>query len=992
MSNVGGDLSKIETGPCKITFLGEALGHTMEGVKLSAKPMLRDRKVDENGDHVIEIVSTGHGLEAKVVFGEKTVTVLRRVIAMSTAVSSTSRGIGRRPGTKATSVAGPLVIHPLSNDDGDETDDVVLHLCVAVDVDEVQAGQVLADRLFGCTFRSMVDETKPNGEILGRLGVITNTTPANTAPTIVAPADQSVNEDGSLGPLSFAVGDDESAASELTVTAATSNAAIIPLSGITLGGSGASRTITIAPAANASGSVTITLTVSDGELESSDTFTVTVNAVNDAPVITASGGSLAYTEGDAATVVDPGLTIADIDDTNIESAIMQISGNYQNGQDVLAAASADGITVSWSAGSGTLSFTGSATKAQYQARMRSATYVNNSENPNTSNRTIRYSVYDGSLNSNYATKTLTVSAVNDASVLNVTGTPLDYTAEDAAVAIDTGLTVVDVDNANIASGYVQITGGYENGADVLDVTEASGITKSWNATNGRLTLTGSATKANWQALLRAVTFYTDGAEGDRTITFLVNDGTSNSNAPTRTIDVAAGGVTPPDAPENFVLSEHPTQPRLALRATFDAPSAGPTPDGYEIRVNSADLGWEAAGVWLTDLTVDGVHDLFEMAVNTMYYVHVAAYKLDGMTKVYGPDVSDSRSTTANTAPIFITPATDPSTVNIEYSTLNLFDLEAEVDADGDSISFSIVGSDPVSGATILVANNHPSISQAYSPIGEPHPVGGYNLTVRASDGFDDVDTVVELVVVPQPPSAVLVAPSETAPYEELDVTWEASPTPGITGYKIYTLDYDGDFESATYWDTVDAPATSYTLTELGPDTVRKVWVQAYQTISAVDYDSSVPDAGFSAVPSLGVPNVATPANGSTINYVDSSSVIPGVSESVEGASPNNPDDWFNITMPGADPATPVTAAVTLVSGSGYSLILGSTTGLTFLAGSDNSASMTFEGDEDDVLAALTGCTVVCMDPAPTTVDITLEISNLGGTSGPQTYTLNLLGT
>jgi hypothetical protein len=100
------------------------------------------------------------------------------------------------------------------------------------------------------------------------------------------------------------------------------------------------------------------------------------------------------------------------------------------------------------------------------------------------------------------------------------------------------VTVVDVDNANIASGYVEVGTGYIEGEDVLDVTEASGITKSWDAPTGRLTLTGSATKANWQSLLRTVTFYTDTTAGDRTINFRINDGAANSNVHSRVIEVA----------------------------------------------------------------------------------------------------------------------------------------------------------------------------------------------------------------------------------------------------------------------------------------------------------------------------------------------------------------------------------------------------------------------------------------------------------------------
>src|SRR4029078_8813666 len=45
-----------------------------------------------------------------------------------------------------------------------------------------------------------------------------------------------------------------------------------------------------------------------GALSDTDTVKITVNAQNDAPVVTTTGGNLSYTEGDPATAIDPGLT------------------------------------------------------------------------------------------------------------------------------------------------------------------------------------------------------------------------------------------------------------------------------------------------------------------------------------------------------------------------------------------------------------------------------------------------------------------------------------------------------------------------------------------------------------------------------------------------------------------------------------------------------------------------------------------------------------
>ena len=66
-----------------------------------------------------------------------------------------------------------------------------------------------------------------------------------------------------------------------------------------------------------------TLKAYDGDLTSTSAVQVTVDvaAVNDAPVLSGAGGTLAYTENDGAKVIDAELTITDVDDTNILSLI-----------------------------------------------------------------------------------------------------------------------------------------------------------------------------------------------------------------------------------------------------------------------------------------------------------------------------------------------------------------------------------------------------------------------------------------------------------------------------------------------------------------------------------------------------------------------------------------------------------------------------------------------------------------------------------------------
>ncbi len=111
-------------------------------------------------------------------------------------------------------------------------------------------------------------------------------TAVNDAPTISNLADRTISEDANTGAVAFTIGDVETAAASLTESGTSSNTTLVPNANITFGGSGANRTVTVTPAANQSGTATITVTVNDGLATASDTFLLTVTAVNDTPVHT----------------------------------------------------------------------------------------------------------------------------------------------------------------------------------------------------------------------------------------------------------------------------------------------------------------------------------------------------------------------------------------------------------------------------------------------------------------------------------------------------------------------------------------------------------------------------------------------------------------------------------------------------------------------------------------------------------------------------------
>ena len=108
-----------------------------------------------------------------------------------------------------------------------------------------------------------------------------------------------------------------------------------------------------------------------------------------------------------------------------------------------------------------------------------------------------------------------------------------YAEGQGALTIGGGITVTDPDSANLVSGTVTISANFAAGQDVLSVAPSGGITATFDANTGVLTLAGSATLADYQATLRTLAYTnTDNrhpAEAVRTINLLVNDGASASN-------------------------------------------------------------------------------------------------------------------------------------------------------------------------------------------------------------------------------------------------------------------------------------------------------------------------------------------------------------------------------------------------------------------------------------------------------------------------------
>ncbi len=149
-----------------------------------------------------------------------------------------------------------------------------------------------------------------------------------------------------------------------------------------------------------------------------NTIAFDVTAVNDPPVLSDLGDTLAYAVNAGATVIDGSITLTDVDSANIRSAMVQITGNYQGGEDMLSIDSAylpSGVTVLWDATTGTLTLSGEASPAEYESMLEHVTYTNSNAEPDYGDRSVTWTVNDGELDSALRTSTI---RLRDAPLLN----------------------------------------------------------------------------------------------------------------------------------------------------------------------------------------------------------------------------------------------------------------------------------------------------------------------------------------------------------------------------------------------------------------------------------------------------------------------------------------------------------------------------------------------------------------------------------------------
>ncbi len=339
------------------------------------------------------------------------------------------------------------------------------------------------------------------------------------------------------------------------------------------------------------GARTINVVVNDGYSNSTAAVCTLTVATTNAPTVdlaanvTGTGYSATYTVGGSAVAIAAAdATVADTDSANLTSMTVTIANRQDGSSETLAATTTDtGLTASYS--NGVLTITGSATAAIYQQVLRTIKYSNTATTPTVGTRTINVVANDGASSSTAAVCTLTVTATGSPTVdlaASVTGTGYSatYTVGGSAVAIAAAdATVADTDSANLTSMTVTIANRQDGSSETLSATTTgTGLTSSYSS--GVLTITGSATPAIYQQVLRTIKYSntaTTPTVGTRTINVAVSDGTSKSAAAVCTLTVAAADAT---APSGYSITANSslikTSTQTALGFTFAGAEVGAT--------------------------------------------------------------------------------------------------------------------------------------------------------------------------------------------------------------------------------------------------------------------------------------------------------------------------------------------------------------------------------------------------------------------------------
>jgi VCBS repeat-containing protein len=550
--------------------------------------------------------------------------------------------------------------------------------------------------------------------------------------------------------------------------------------------SGTPPALTYTPAANYSGPDSFTFKANDGGLDSNTaTVTITVAAVNDAPVAT---DQTITTDEDSAKAI------------------------------TLSATDAEGSPLSYGIVTGPAhgTLTGTAPALTY-------TPAANYNGPDS----FTFKANDGTVDSNVATVTITVTAVNDAPIATDQAIATD---EDTPKAITLGAT--DVEGSALT--YAIVSG----------------------PTHGALAGTAPAL------------IYTPPANynGTDSFTFKANDGSLDSNTATVTIAVAAVNDAPvaagqavttdEDTAKAITLSATDAEGSLLTYAIVSGPAHGSLsgiapaliytpavnyngPDGFTFKANDGNLDSNAATVTITVTAVNDAPVATDQAIttdeDTAKPITLSATDIEGSPLTYAIVAGPAHGTLAGTAPaLAYTPAAnyngpdgftfkandgslDSTTATVTITVTAVNDAPVATDqaiaTDEDTPKAITLSATDVEGSPLtyaIVAGPAHGTLSGTAPTVTYTPAANYDgpdsFTFKANDGSLDSNTATVTIIV-APVNDVPVAVDQTVATDEdtaKTITLNATDVEGSPlAYTILTSPVHGTLSGT-------APALTYT--------------------------------------------------------------------------------------------------------------------------------------------------------------------------------------
>ncbi|WP_283611026.1 hypothetical protein, partial [Mycolicibacterium poriferae] len=273
-------------------------------------------------------------------------------------------------------------------------------------------------------------------------------------------------------------------------------------------------------------------------------------------------GTPIFTLGKSPVKVLSSVTITDADSDELSQATVKIVSAGKS-TDVLDYVAPDGnpITASWDAATQTLTLSGVATKDQYEDALKAVTF---STTEGGIARGISVSLVDDAGVASLVPGAAVVTVIGLPPGIAVLGAPI-HTIGTAPVKLVSSATITDLDSDQLSKAVLKIATLAQDG-DVLGYVAPNGnpITASWDAASKTLTLSGVATKAQYEQAIEAVTFSaTGGILAVRSVTISLTDETGvNTLIPASVLAGAryslAPTVTPVGAP-TYTIGKAPVR-------------------------------------------------------------------------------------------------------------------------------------------------------------------------------------------------------------------------------------------------------------------------------------------------------------------------------------------------------------------------------------------------------------------------------------------------